>query len=33
MLAKDDAQEILTNLHDGPVSGQYGGETMAHKVF
>jgi hypothetical protein len=32
-LEKDDANHILTELHDGPAGGHFGGETTAHKFL
>ena len=32
-LEKDDAEHILTELHDGPVGDHFSGETTAHKVL
>jgi hypothetical protein len=32
-LEKDDAEHILTELHDGPAGGHFSGETTAHKVL
>lgn len=30
---KDDAQKMLTDLHDGPIGGHYRDETTTHKVL
>ena len=32
-LEKDDAEHILTELHDGPAGGHFSKETTAHKVL
>ena len=32
-LEKDNAEHILTELHDGPTGGHFSGETTAHKVL
>ena len=32
-LEKDDAEHILTELHDGPAGGHFSRETTAHKVL
>ena len=32
-LEKDDAEHILTELHDGPPGGHFSRETFAHKVL
>lgn len=32
-LENDDAKQILTELHDGPTSSHFNGETTAHKVL
>ena len=32
-LEKDDSDHILIELHDGPVSGLFNGETTTHKVL
>ena len=32
-LEKDDLDHILTELHDGPAGGHFGGETTAHTVL
>ena len=32
-LEKDNVEHILTELHDGPTSGHFSGETTAHKVL
>ena len=31
-LGKDDADQVLIELHDGPAGGNFDGETTAHKV-
>ena len=32
-LEKDDAEHVLKEMHDSPVGGHYGGETIAHKIL
>jgi len=32
-LEKLEAQKISLELHDGPTSGHFGGNTTAHKIF
>ena len=32
-LEKDDANHVLKEMHDGPASVHYGGETTAHKIL
>ena len=32
-LEKDDAEHILTKLHDGPIGGHFNEETTTHKVL
>eukprot|EP00253_Pinus_taeda_P029415 PITA_29415 len=32
-LEKPDAQKVLQELHDGPVEGHFGADTIAHKVI
>ena len=32
-MEKDDAEHILTELHDGPTGGHFRGETTVHKVL
>jgi len=32
-LEKDDANHVLKEMHNGPASGQYGRETIAHKIL
>lgn len=30
---QDDAQKVLSDLHDGPIGRHYGGDTIAQKFF
>ena len=32
-LEHDEAQKVLTELHDGPTGGHYAGDTTAHKIM
>ena len=32
-LEKDDAEDILIELHDGPAGGHFSGDTTTHKVL
>jgi len=32
-LNKRDAEKVLSELHDGPAGGHYGGDTTAHKIL
>ena len=32
-LETDEAQKILTELHDGPARGYFAGDTTAHKIM
>jgi hypothetical protein len=32
-LEKRDAEKILSDLHDGPMGGHYGGDTTTHKIL
>ena len=32
-LEKDDAQKVLSDLHDNPIGGYYGGETTTQKII
>ena len=32
-LEHDEAQKILTELHDGPAGGHFAGDTTAHKIM
>lgn len=32
-LEKNYAQKVISDLHDGPMGGNYGGETIAHKFL
>jgi hypothetical protein len=33
MLEKDDAEKVLSELHDGLAGGHFGGDTTTHKVL
>jgi len=32
-LEKQEADKVLFDLHDGPTSGHFGGDTTAHKIL
>jgi hypothetical protein len=32
-LEQDDVEKVLKELHDGPVGGNFTGETTAHKIL
>ena len=32
-LEKEESDLVLTQLHDGPASGHFGGDTTAHKIL
>ena len=32
-LEKEDAEKVMTDLHDGPTRGHYSGDTTAHKIL
>ena len=32
-LEKSEAQSVLQELHDGPIGGNFGGDTTAHKIL
>jgi hypothetical protein len=32
-LEKDDAENVLKELHDGPIGGTFAGETATHKIL
>jgi hypothetical protein len=33
MFRKDDAENVLKDLHDGPTRGHFVGETTTHRVL
>jgi hypothetical protein len=32
-LEQDDAEKVLKELHDGPIGGNFAGETATHKIL
>jgi len=32
-LEKEDAEKVLSKLHDEPSRGHFGGDTIAHKII